>query len=94
MGMEGGDADARKEGRGRVAASDEEEEDECSDVTFVGVIFLQRVYVICSPLIRVGPSGHHFPTSFLLAPSPLLTLPLGSCDSSAAGSDRSGTELV
>ena len=36
VGMEGGDANARKEGRGRVAAADEEEEDECSDVTFVG----------------------------------------------------------
>jgi hypothetical protein len=35
VGMEGDDADARKEGRGRVAALDVEEGDECGDMTFV-----------------------------------------------------------
>ena len=36
MGMEGDDVEAREEERGRAAASDAEEGDECNDVTFVG----------------------------------------------------------
>jgi hypothetical protein len=36
VGMEGDDADARKERAGRAAASDAEEGDECGDMTFVG----------------------------------------------------------
>jgi len=48
VGMEGDDADARKEGRGRVAASDAEEGDERGDMTFVG----GRVLVAVT-----GPTG-------------------------------------
>ena len=48
VGMEGDDADARKEGAGRAAASDAEEGDECGDMTFVG----ERVLVAV-----MGPTG-------------------------------------
>ena len=46
--MEGDNADARKEGRGRVAASDAGEGDEYGDMTFVG----ERVLVAV-----MGPTG-------------------------------------